>query len=82
MTNQLPPKMQALYDVLQPHGQDIPILKIFAALKGDFSDEPQRHIQQHLGPYITRLNRRLAGARQRVEPGKMKGTYRLVSETK
>lgn len=75
----LPPKMQALYDVMPQDGKDVAMLKMFVAVKGDLTDEPQRHVQQHLGSYITRLNRRLAKQKKRIEPGRMKGTYRLVS---
>lgn len=75
----LPPKMQALYGAMASDGKDVSMMKMFAAVKGDLSDEPQRHIQQHLGSYITRLNRRLAKRKERIEPGRLKGTYRLVS---
>lgn len=39
-----------------------------------------RQMQQRLGPLIARVNRRLVG--QRIEPGRMKNTYRLNLEYK
>lgn len=80
---QLPRQTAALYAALEGKGE-VPIVDLFDAI---FSDEPEvgprggnRHAQQWLGPYITRLNRRLKTAGLAVKPGRRKGTYALVKQ--
>jgi hypothetical protein len=76
MSNDLPRQQQTLHDLLLGRG-DVPIATLYGAL---FSEpRPAAQQQMWLGPYITRLNRRLAKAKLRVEPGALKGTYRLVA---
>ena len=73
----LPPKMQRLYDFLDGKG-DTPIVDIHNHIYGD--DVPDlRNAQQRIGSSITRLNRRLVKSKQAVKPGRIKGTYALVS---
>lgn len=79
---ELPTKMKQLLDVMEPAGQDVTVVKMFEAVKGEKATAEYRHLQQHMGPYITRLNRRLAQYRYRVEPGRLKGTYRLSRKSK
>jgi hypothetical protein len=69
----LPPQLQKLYDELFGQG-DVPLVHLFEVL----GLKDGRNPQQALGPYIVRLNRRLKNHRMRVEPGRMKKTYRLV----
>lgn len=71
----LPAQTQKLYDALLGRG-DVPIDTLYAALSGSGREDLK---QQWLGPYVTRLNRRLVGHKMRVEPGATKGTYRLVA---
>ena len=70
----LPPKMNVLYCALFGRG-DVSI----SSLAEELGLGVDRHPQQALGPYITRLNRRLAKHRMKVEPGRLKKTYRLVA---
>lgn len=72
---QLPPKLAILYAALPP-GKDIHVLNIYQTVLGKPIND-QRYAQQVLGSYITKLNRRLKGIKQRVEPGSLKATYRL-----
>lgn len=73
----LPRRQQELYDLLKGKG-DVPILSLYAALCPPGRDEvSQRDAQQHLGSLITRANRRLAKRGLRIQPGFLKGTYRL-----
>ena len=76
---ELPPKLRGLYDFMRAHdGEDVTIPAIYGAVvAGDALD--LRTAQQKLGPYITRLNRRLREHRKAVKPGRLKGTYALVS---
>jgi len=77
MIDNLPAQQRVLYDALKGKG-DVPIDAIYAGLglTGAITDRVTQ--QQMLGPYITRLNRRLSKHRQAVKPGDLKGTYRLV----
>lgn len=68
----LGPKQRALYERLQGCG-DVSIDELFEAVGG----KDGRHRQSWLGPYITRLNRRLAPHHLAVRPGDLKRTYRL-----
>lgn len=70
----LPPKMDVLYRTLFGQG-DV----AWETLADTLGLGQERHPQQALGPYVTRLNRRLAKHRMKVEPGRMKRTYRLVT---
>ena len=71
----LPPHLQAVYDVLEC-GEDVHVLNIYQKVIGKETND-QRFAQQVLGSYFTKLNRRLRGARKCVQPGPLKGTYRL-----
>ncbi len=74
---ELPPKLRKLHDFMQGKG-DVDILEIYRdVVSGDVP--PLRDAQQQLGPYITRLNRRLREHRQAVRPGRIKGTYALTT---
>ncbi len=77
-TLELPPKLKQLYELLNGEGE-VEILDIFNALVGADEDKPQRQAQQYLGPYITKLNRRLREHGAVVRPGRLKGTYSLQS---
>lgn len=70
----LPERQQKLYDALAGRG-DVPISDLCDAIEANLENTPA---QQWLGPYITRLNRRLAKRGLRVKPGALKGTYRLI----
>lgn len=70
----LPKRQRQLFDALLGRG-DVSWQDLCAAIEA----EPTGHLAQYLGPYITKLNRRLAKANLRVEPGLTKGTYRLTA---
>lgn len=73
MAIDLPPKLLLLYRALDGKG-DVPFETLWRAIFD--STPPDQHLQQRLGCYVTRLNRRLEG--RRVEPGEAKRTYRLT----
>ena len=73
----LPPKLELLHAALDGHGE-VDILSLHAYVIGGRTP-PRRTAQQHLGPYVTDLNRRLKGHRKIVQPGRLKGTYALIS---
>lgn len=75
-TLELPPKLNALYAFLDGKG-DVDILDIYTTLIDPRDGKPLREAQQYLGPYITKLNRRLREHRKIVRPGRIKGTYTL-----
>lgn len=77
MIDNLPAQQRVLHDALKSKG-DVPIADLFAALFPGADESERVRQQQMLGPYITRLNRRLSKHRQAVKPGDLKGTYRLV----
>lgn len=72
---ELPPKLGELYRFLDGKG-DVDILEIYYSIV-DPVERPLREAQQYLGPYITKLNRRLREHRKIVRPGRIKGTYCL-----
>lgn len=74
---ELPPKLKELHDFLVGKG-DVEILEIYRNIVGS-EELPLRRAQQYLGPYVTKLNRRLREHRQVVKPGRLKGTYTLTS---
>lgn len=74
---EFPPKQQALYDALRGKG-DVPISELYAAVFPQGGTAPAGKEQQWLGPYITKLNRRLARRGLAVKPGNTKGSYALV----
>jgi len=81
MLNKLPTSMQALYKALPPDGADVGIVALYRVvfpLDADVEEHKLRDVQQKLGVYITRLNRRLREANQIVRPGARRGTYHLT----
>lgn len=74
----LPARQQQLYDLLAGKG-DVRISDLYAMMGGPLhrAEEP-RYAQQWLGKYITLLNRRLEARGLKVEPGELKGSYRLT----
>ena len=71
---EFPPQQQKLYDTLKDSGE-VDINHIFVRL---FERDPPKNAQQHLGPYIVKLNRRLASHGLVVRPGaRLKRTYSL-----
>jgi hypothetical protein len=85
MSARLPKRQQQLYDRLLGRG-DVPIDQLFftiATLHAQQSEQAfnTAYQQRWLGPYLTALNRNLAGQKLKVEPGALKGTYRLVAAT-
>lgn len=73
----LPAQQKTLFDALEGKG-DVAIETLYTALGLPPTPERTRQ-QQSLGPYITRLNRRIARHRKAVKPGALKGTYALVT---
>lgn len=75
----LPPYQARLYAALDGKGE-VSIDKLYVAVIPGGTAEALRLRQQCLGPFITRLNRRLKQQRKAVRPGRLKGTYALVRE--
>lgn len=73
----LPPRLLDLYNALDGKG-DVAIESIYETVVGP-PPRPLREAQQYLGPYITKLNRRLREHGLIVKPGRLKGTYCLTS---
>lgn len=80
----LPPVQAKLYAAVL-HREDVKIEEIYAAMR-DPAAVPQhtsvRDQQMWLGPYLTKLNRRLKNYGLRIVPGQLKGTYRLIRPAK
>lgn len=74
-TLELPPKLHKLHAFLFEKG-DVAIEDIYREVLSP-QVPPLREAQQQLGPYVTRLNRRLRAHKQAVRPGRIKGTYVL-----
>ena len=72
----LPASQKVLYEALRGRG-DVSIEKLYTVLGLAETTDSVRQ-QQTLGPYIVRLNRRLAKYRLAVKPGALKRTYALV----
>ncbi len=77
VTPNLPPRLLELYRALDGQG-DVDIIKIYEIVVGP-PPRPLRETQQYLGPYITKLNRRLREHGLKVKPGRIKGTYCLTT---
>lgn len=75
MHTDLPKRQQQLYDALAGRG-DVAWETLAEAIEANLGD---CHPAQWLGPYVTRLNRRLAKKGLAVKPGALKGTLRLVA---
>lgn len=74
----LPPKLALLHGLLFGRG-DVAIETLFAGMSGpEKYAESNRTMGSWLGPYITRLNRRIVKQKLRVVPGQRKRTYALV----
>ena len=76
MTAVLPAKLALLYAAL-PLDTDVSIEKLHDLLFPERTDRTVSFKQNCLGPYLTKLNRRLDG--QAVKPGLLRKTYRLVT---
>lgn len=68
------PKQQAKLYAILAGGADIDIDVLYRTL---LEKEPPKNAQQHIGPYISKLNRRIALKGEIVRPGKLKRTYSL-----
>jgi len=75
---ELPASLQRLFDTVKG-GEPATILSMYDAVFGDSDTTDRRYMQQRLGAYVTKLNRRLKGVGQAVKPGDLKGTYVLTS---
>ena len=71
----LPLRQQQLYAALANKG-DVSFDVLCAALERNPESTCSPH--EWLGPYVTRLNRRLAKRGLKVTPGDLKGTFRLT----
>ncbi len=70
----LSPTLAYLVELL-PLNKDVRIDDLYAQFWGD-GQLAQSEMQQRLGPYITRLNRKLKAVKEQVAPGALRGTYR------
>ncbi|CAB4126164.1 hypothetical protein UFOVP68_26 [uncultured Caudovirales phage] len=68
------PRQQAKLYAALASGTDVLIDDLFRIL---MDREPPKTAQQHLGPYIVKLNRRLQTHGMVVSPGALKRTYAL-----
>ena len=79
IVEQLPAQQAALYQALFGRA-DVAIETLHATIYPDDKNPGTRTQQQQvLGPFITRMNRRLVKHRLAVKPGALKGTYTLLS---
>lgn len=81
MTNtHLPVREARLYRKLHEPivGADVPVAVLYTYVFDTDEQTDPTYMQQRLGPYITRLNRRIKAAGWRVCPGEIKRTYRLT----
>lgn len=69
-----------LYNMLSREARDVKMSVLFRAVAGRWPEttESMRVQQQRLGPYISRMNKKLVARRQLVAPGVHRHTYRLV----
>lgn len=77
----LPSRQQDLYVLLLDKG-DVDINHLFACYFGrkpKIEGSAVRYAQVHMSPPICRLNRKLRPYGKVIEPGQIKGSYRLVS---
>lgn len=76
IADELPAQQAVLYAALFLKG-DVAIETLHEALFSK-SEKTRVEQQQALGPYITRMNRRLQRHAMVVKPGTIKGTYTLA----
>lgn len=74
---ELPASLQKLYDAVKG-GKPVTIDALHDTVFGETLDV-RRDMQQRLGSYVTKLNRRLKKHDKAVKPGDLKGTYVLTS---
>lgn len=77
MIDQLPAQQRTIFEALEGKG-DVMVETLYLAL-GLPAIEGRARQQQALGPYITRLNRRIAKHRKAVKAGALRGSYTLKS---
>lgn len=83
MSSDLTKQQQALYDLMSATPDtDVNIPTMWRVIEATSDRAPRtrrsvRDMQQGLGPYIARINAKLDG--QRIEPGRLKQTYRLTT---
>lgn len=75
-------QMQArLYNLLAHKAEwgepDVSITQCYSTVYAGTYLSDRREMQQKLGPLISRINAHLRVYEQRIEPGRLKGTYRL-----
>lgn len=75
----LPSALQKLFDTFPSRDEDVAIWTLYSAVFPQAPTIQPIQQQQKLGPYISRLNRRLRGERIAVVPGVARRTYRLTS---
>lgn len=83
MTTELSDQQRSLYEALfEDRDEDVPIADMYRIVKGrdDLPLPSNKSMQEYLGPFITRINRKLNG--QRIEPGEKRRTYRLNTNPK
>lgn len=74
----LPPTIQRLYELVKD-GKRVPIVKMHEAVFGlPAGPLSQRDMQQRVGSYVTKLNRRIRKQKKILKPAEIKGTYALV----
>lgn len=75
----LSPLQEKIYKAFKAKDEDVTIRAVYCMVYGHEARRAQgttqRIMQQKLAPNIALLNEKLEGGR--IEPGKLKGTYRL-----
>jgi hypothetical protein len=85
MSNKLTDMQQRVFDLLDERpGTDIALVELYKAVysdgQADLFPPTNRDMQQKMGPLFARINAKLH--RGRIEPGKVKRTYRLTIKKK
>lgn len=75
MKDKLSAKQQRIFNAFHKFDFDVAIAHLYAVAFGG-SAADTREMQQKLGPYITRINKKLKAGQ--IKPGDLKQTYRLV----
>lgn len=72
----LPAQTRTLYLALDGQG-DVHVVHLYERLTDKRTND---HVlaQRYLSPYVTRLNDHLAEHGEKVEPGSLRATYRLI----
>lgn len=75
----LPPALEKVFRAFSLD-TDVPFIQVYRIVcpEDTTPDKKLKNVQQRIGPYISRINRRIGSHKMAIVPGVARRTYRLV----